>query len=103
MLHNKSKAEMMRRLIQPPDEDRDGDVREKEVDDYIYYDDLVGGSNNGQDLFEMEDKKTRAFSCEVCKYRTTTASQLRKHMAFFHKDAEIKHQVRVISNTFCHT
>ena len=91
MLHNKSKDDMMRRLIQPPEEDQDGD---KEVDDYIYYDDLMGGSSNGQDVFEMEDKKSRAFSCEVCKYRTTTASQLRKHMAFFHKDAEIKHQVR---------
>jgi hypothetical protein len=44
-------------------------------------------------VFEREDKKTRSISCEICKYRTTTAAQLRKHMLFFHSDTEVKHQV----------
>ena len=48
MLHNKSKTEMMNRLIRIDlDEDPADDVigGKEELDDYIYYDDLVG--NNG--------------------------------------------------------
>jgi len=38
------------------------------------------------DVFEYEDKKVNNIACEVCQYRTTTMSQLRKHMVLFHQD-----------------
>jgi hypothetical protein len=53
MLHNKSKTEMMNRLtrIDLEEEPADDVVGKAEIDDYIYYDDLVG-SNGAQVCFK---------------------------------------------------
>lgn len=87
LLHNSRKESVFRRLLSQEDVVENSDGEEGSDEDYI--EDLMT-----DDLFEDEDKSSRSFSCEICKYRTTTAAQLRKHMAFFHQDAETKHQCR---------
>ena len=49
-------------------------------------DDVGDDVGNYHDVFEYEDKKLNPISCEVCHYRTSTMSQLRKHMVLFHQD-----------------
>jgi recombinational DNA repair ATPase RecF len=38
------------------------------------------------EVFDFEDKQLNPVSCEICRYRTSTLGQLRKHMQLFHQD-----------------